>query len=86
MVGADVDYVMCRIFLFLGHYSMDMHVSPPDSHRINAVKFLISPINYMKIIFLSLVIVALTVTGCVDTPDHNGISNGTGSIKQTPQP
>jgi hypothetical protein len=40
----------------------------------------------MKIIFLILAVVALAVTGCVSTPDHNGISNGDSSIKKAPAP
>jgi hypothetical protein len=39
--------------------------------------------TFMKIIFLILVVMALAVTGCVSTPDHNGISNGSSNIKES---
>ena len=45
-----------------------------------------TPFTFMKLIFLILIVAALTVTGCVSTPDHNGISNGANSIKETDAP
>jgi hypothetical protein len=39
---------------------------------------------FMKIILLLLAAAALVAMGCVSTADHNGISNGTGSIKEAP--